>query len=398
MNQVLMVIGGNWEQRKLVETAKEMGLTLVLTDPDENCAARPLADHFYVCDPRNLTFLLGIAERHRIAGVTADECDYSHYASAYIAECLGLPGDGLEAAQNTTNKAWMRERVRDADVIQPRFFPCTTLEAARRAVELIGWPVIVKPVDNRGAFGVNIARSDSELAAAFLDAVRNAHSRQVMVEAFVEGVHITVDGCFDQQGTHHNLAIASKQVLSGERPIITEVLYPADIPETTRDYVMQMNSRVVAGLGIRSGLTHSEYIVDAKERCFLVETANRGGGVLTSALIVPHMSGVDLNRLLISNALGRDFAVVPTPRKGICLLTFFVLKPGQVAEVKGLDAARNLPGVLFLRLLIKPGDVLTRPKSGAGRHGFAILEASDTAALERLRLKLLDTLEVIYAA
>ena len=293
MPKTLMIVGGNWEQQMLVETAKSMGLTIVLTDSDIDCAAKKYADFFYQIESRNLTELLSAAKKHNVDGVIADECDYSHYAAVVIAHHLGLPNDGLAAAQVTTNKAWMREKVRDAAVMQPRFFACNTLEQSSQAVKLIGLPVIVKPVDNRGAFGVSIVRSDAELEPAFLEALMNAHSREVIVEAFIEGTHITVDGICDETGRHHNLAMASKQILPGEKPVITDVVYPARLSEAWATHVYGVNQKVIAALGIHSGFTHSEYIVDEKGRCFLVETANRGGGVLTSAKILPHLAGVN---------------------------------------------------------------------------------------------------------
>ena len=392
-----MVIGGNWEQKILAETAKTMGLRLLLTDPDENCAAKMHADIFYQVEPRDLTCLLALAKEHSVAGVIADECDYSHYAAVVIAHHLGLPNDGLAAAQVTTNKAWMREKVREAAVMQPRFFACNTLEQSHQAVNLIGLPVIVKPVDNRGAFGVSIVRSNAELEAAVLEALMNAHSRQVIVEAFVEGTHITVDGICDETGCHHNLAMASKKILPGEKPVITDVVYPARLSEELTRHVYDVNQKVVAALGIHAGFTHSEYIVDDKGRCFLVETANRGGGVLTSAKILPFLAGADLYQYLILRALGQAHKLVLSPIDRQVLLTFFVFENGVVDSIQGFDAVQALDGVLHIQLLISAGQTIDRPKNGAQRHGFAILSAASAAELEQLQASVSSTLQVRYA-
>ena len=37
------------------------------------------------------------------------------------------------------------------------------------------------------------------------------------------------------------------------------------------------------------------------KRCFLVEMANRGGGVLTSSIIIKNYVGIDLSELIIKN-------------------------------------------------------------------------------------------------
>lgn len=397
MTDTLMIIGGNWEQKILVEKAKAMGLRIVLTDPSDQCAAKPLADAFYQVEPRDLSKMLKIATQEGIQGVIADACDYSHYASVVVARSLGLPNAGLEAAQHTTNKCWMRECVRDAAVMQPRFFACKALAEARKAMALIGLPVIVKPVDNRGAFGVSIVRFESELDNAFLDALINAHSRQVMVEAFVEGTHLTVDGICDEKGEHHNLAIASKTILSGDKPVITNVTYPAKISDEYKAHVLSVNQNVVKALGIRRGFTHSEYILDEKGRCFLVETANRGGGVFTASKILPHISHADLYGFLIAQALSRDAALKLAHVNDCIQLTFFVFENGFVKSIDGVDKVTALNGVLHFQLLIQEGQIINRPKNGAERHGFAIIAAQDYAALEQLKLTIDQTLEVRYA-
>lgn len=392
----ILIVGGGWEQYTLVQAAKDRGLYVVLTDADAQCASKALADVFFVVEPRDLSALLSIAKDNRIDGVIADECDYSHYAAAYIAHALGLPGDGVLPAQLTTNKAWMRNAVRNTDVMQPRFFPCISLADAQKAVELIGLPVIVKPVDNRGAFGVNIVNTLAELDGAFLEALLNAHSRQVIVEALIKGTHITVDGICDEKGRHHNLAIASKKIQDGERPVITEVVYPAQISQEWIEHVYTVNQRVVEALQITSGFTHSEYIIDDRGRCFLVETANRGGGVLTSAKIVPYLVGANLYDFLLGQALAEPISLNVNARAKAVVLTFFTFGDGLVKVVTGCTNAERLDGVLHFQLLITEGQVIKQPENGAQRHGFAILAADTVTEVEALRHEMLSLIGVEY--
>ncbi len=273
----------------------------------------------------------------------------------------------------------MRERCREQQISQPNFMLCRTVEEATEASRLIGFPVIVKPVDNRGSFGVRRVDLKENLQVAFFDAILNSNSREVLVEEYIEGTHVTVDGCVDQQGGHHNLAIATKKVTSGDKPIITEVHYPAQLSEEIVQDVLDSNSRVIEALGITDGLTHSEYIVDAKGNCFLVESANRGGGVLTSGKIVPALTGLDVSALLIANALGESFSVRLAPSGKHVMLGFFIFAPGIVLRIEGFDQAQTMDGVLYVFSMIRPGQLLTPPQSGAGRHGFAIVMGNSEA-------------------
>jgi len=392
----LMIIGASWEQVPLIKTAKKMGYCVLATSPLANSEGLLFADETAIVDPRDLREVLKIAQDFLPLGITADECDYSHYAAVYASIQLGLNNDGLVGAQYTTNKLWMREMCKKSHILQPRFMACRTFNDCKKAADLIGWPVIVKPVDNRGAFGINIANSIDELEYAYLDALMNAHSREVIVEAYIEGTHITVDGCVDQQGVHHNLAIASKEVIPGDKPIIIQVNYPASISKKNSDYILATNSQVIGALEIKAGLTHSEYILDKKGRCFLVETANRGGGVLTSAYIVPEMSGVNTNKLLINNSVGKEYNFSLKPFQGSVILKFFVFEPGFVKQILGLEKAKNIDGVQHLKLFIAPGDKLKQPQSGAERHGFVILKANNIDSINRLFKKTINSIRLVY--
>ena len=392
----LMIIGSTWEQIPLIQKAKEMNAYVLGTDPNEKAEGFKFCDETAIASPRDLEELLGIAKKFKPDGITADECDYSHFASVYISERLGLNNHGMDAAQNTTNKYIMRKQALDGRIFQPRFFSCYTYEQASAAVDSIGWPVVVKPHDNRGAYGVNIASNHDELKLAFQEAVMFSHSRFTIVESFISGTHITVDGCIDEHGQHKNLAIASKKTIQGSRPIINEVVYPAEINEEDKEHVLEVNQNVIQALGIKSGLTHSEYILDEQNRCFLVETANRGGGVWTSAIMVPILSGVNMSEILIKNALGDSFNVVPNFWKGFVSLKFLIFKSGKIKKIAGIQDAEKIKDVEALRINVNCGDTISQPTSGGERHGFVIIKSEKKEILTKTYEKVIEKIKIEY--
>jgi biotin carboxylase len=393
----LMIVGATWEQVPLVKKAKELGCEVVATAPLPEADGFAFADYAEVVDPRDLQRVLELVRKHGVNAITADECDYSNYAAAFVRNEMGWHNQGMDAVQLTTNKHWMRERCREHHIVQPRFAACRTIEEVREAADLIDFPVIVKPVDNRGAFGVRRVNRAEDLESAFLHALMNAHSREVLVEAFIEGTHLTVDGCIDASGKHFNLGIASKKIMSGDKPIITEVIYPAEISPELSAYVLESNAKVIKALNIKRGITHSEYILDSRGRCFLLETANRGGGVMTSNVIVPAISGVDISELLVREAFNEPFDVKPWKESKAAMLGFLVFPPGKVAKIEGVEAAAAQSGVLHLRMLIKEGDTLVPPQSGAGRHGFGIFLGNSREEVRALCEAANNAIKITYA-
>lgn len=370
-----MVIAAGWEQERLVGLAKVRGYWVLATAwPPSYADALPLADVGERVDPRDLDAIWRLATAHRIEAAVADQCDYSYFAAAYVNERLGVPGVTVAAAQVATNKLRQRERLAAAGIRQPRHHVCTDLAAARRAVDDVKYPAILKPVDNRGNFGVNRVDAPEQVADAFYEALANAHSRTVLVEAFIEGTMSTVEGFMFPGGRHVSLVTSSKVMLGGRKRVAMELRYPGEFaPEVQRGLVAG-NQAAMAALGYGVGPTHAEYMVTAGGEPYFIEAANRGGGVLINSHIVPAITGVDPSVLMLDHATGATLVAPPaTEPHGAAVLSFFGFRAhGEVAAVEGVDAARALPGVIALRILVSIGARIDPIVTDAHRHGFVV--------------------------
>ncbi len=391
----LLIINAGWEQEDLLQAAKDAGCYVIATNATPNAPAFHWADETYVLDPRNIDGHLKLAQEKQVNGVMADQCDYSHYAAAYIAERLGLPGSGLRAVQNATNKKWMRQTCEQAGIQQPRFFPCKYLEEAQAAAERLGYPVMVKPLDNRGNFGANQVENAGQLADAFYEAIAHAHSRECLVEKFIVGTMHTVDGFVFSDGTHQATAVASKVMLGGRKRVAMEIRYTPPIPEELIQRLKENHIAVTKALGLKLGCSHGEYMVTNEGEIYLVECANRGGGVYISSRIVPAVSGYDISMMLVQLALGE--AVLPkTPEENKVLMRFLQLEPGQIAAIENVETIRKMPGILTFKLTVGAGDQVQSITCDAGRHGFIIATGQTHEEVTALAEKARQTLSVQY--
>ena len=290
----------------------------------------------------------------------------------------------------------MRETCQKYKIKQPKFFSCHTFEQLNIACKKIGFPLIIKPVDNRGNFGVSKVVKETDLKKAFFEAVINSHSREILVEKFIEGKHITVDGCIDKDGKHHNLCIATKKIKKGNKPIILEVLYPGNLSDKQIRKIYDINNKIVKSLCIKDGLTHSEFIINKKNECYLVEIANRGGGVFTSSTIIPELTKVNTHSLLISNSLNKKFDLKISRSNNFILLHFLNFKTGKILKISGVKEILKIKNILELRLNFKKGDLIKSPTSGAKRHGFAIIKGNTRYEVNSVLKVLKSKLKIEY--
>ena len=98
-------------------------------------------------------------------------------------------GDPATAAKLAQNKIWTASLLRNAGLPTPQHQVVTTLEAARLAVQRLGWPVVLKPADRDRGEGVSVNVADeANLQRAFAIAQKASRARQVIVERQVAGV------------------------------------------------------------------------------------------------------------------------------------------------------------------------------------------------------------------
>jgi len=394
--QTILVMRALWEQVPLISRAQELGARTVVIDEREDAEGFSHADEDIVVNSlRDVNECLDVAREFQVDALTADECDYSLFTIAFLGESLSLPSPTLTTAQTTTNKGRLRHRLLD-EVEQPSFSVCSTLTEVREAAAEIGFPAIVKPVDNRGAFGVSRVSDHSELREAYLAALANSHAREVIVEEFIDGTPITVEGYYFD-GAHQTLLVGSKDTRLGNLEPNREIYYPARISDDQSAGVKKMNNSIAAAVGGSYGATHAEYIV-TENNILPIEFHNRGGGIHISAKVVPALTGFDVSTQLLADACEVGFS--QEFETGDCDESIVIhpleLPTGHIKQLHGRAKVTQRPDVLTFQPYFELGDQLTAVESPVDSHGVLITRGETIEAAKSSITKVYDELEPIY--
>jgi len=384
MSKKIMIIGVLWEQLPLVEKAKELGLkTIVTTIWDKN---KIDADVIYEIDSRNLEKLEEVYIKEKPDAIIADECDYSTYAVAFLTDKYNLPGPSLYPLTVTNNKFLQRSLVGETDVHQPQYQLCWNYECVKSAANKIGFPVILKPIDNRGSIGVLIAESEDTLRDAWFNSVSNSHSRMCIVEEFIKGGHIAVDGFVDSK-KFHALCVSTKQKYP-ESIILDKILhFPGFLDEKKVEEAIETVKKIINAIKIGYGFIHAEFIIQEEtKKIYLLEIANRGGGVHISNKILPQITGIDIQKAFIEMALGKEINLEWEGKHINKVLIYFVNPQGDKTPKQIVDQYKEK----LLALWIKPKKTLKNIKTlGAlGRAGMGILWGDNFKELNEMGIKI----------
>ncbi len=390
----ILVINLGWEQEPLLDKLANFDVEIYGVHYDTNYYKEPNYKDLLVCDIRDLEKILAFAKKTDVDAVISDECDYSHFAQAVIAQSLNIPGPRISEAQVSSNKYLQRTKANENTVLIPEFSLVISIDDIYKFVEKVSFPIIVKPVDNRGSFGVNKVNCNDDIIESYENALVHSHSRLVIVEKFIEGKHITVDGYIFKDKGIRSLAIADKILASDNRQVALDIQYPANFSDSFYDEILKINEDVNIALGYKFGMTHSEYMVTKDNKVYLIESANRGGGVYTSEIIVPNVSGIDILEQYISDVLNIDksFFNVNNIEKNKIILKFFNLKSGKIKDIKGIEKILKRKEILKFKLFVRKSDTIEPIINDANRHGFVIASNNNINIDEIVK----ENIEVIY--
>jgi biotin carboxylase len=390
----VLIINLGWEQEPLIQKFNNSEWEVFGVNGSEVYNHKEIFKEVLITDVRDLQAILNFSDKIMPDAVISDQCDYSHFAQAMVAKKHHLPGPSLEHAQISLNKFLQRERCRKGGVTIPDYKLVTDPSDIDDFIAKVGYPVITKPVDNRGSFGVVKIEKKEDILPAFFEALVNSHSRLVLVEKFIEGVQITVDGyCFDGKGK--TMALATKGMVDEHRQVAVDIKYPGDLEPSIYEKAVRNNEFTIEQLGYKFGMTHAEYMVTPKGEIYLIEAANRGGGVFTSEIIVPNVSGIDILTRYVQDCTGLASDIkYKEPEKNPVILKFFSFGPGFISEIKGRELVTGDKNVLHFRMSVKEGDLIRPITNDGNRHGFVIVKNSSN--IRKHTDEIIQKIKVVY--
>lgn len=297
-----------------------------------------------------------------------------------IARRCGLPANPTTALAAADDKLAQRHALARARVPQPEFVPIGAGEAieGHRAARLL--PAVVKPVDRTASQGVVRADTTAQLRRG-VDQVRQlvGPSAPVLVERFVPGVEVAVDGLL-HGGRLQVLAVFDKpDTPTGPTFPETLLISPARLPGEVVARVTDVVGGAVDAVGLTDGPVHAECKVDGDHAWFIELAARTIGGLCSRSL---RSAGLAVEELVLRHALGLP---VPPGRAetatGVLMLP--VTDVGHLVAVHGVERAEAVPGVTDVVIPVAPGTRLVPLPAGDRYLGFVFARAADPDACER---------------
>lgn len=377
----IMILGASILQLPAIRKAKEMGLQVITVDMDENAIG--FKEEGIICEVISTIDsekILEAAKKHNIDGIMTLASDMPMRSVAIVAKEMGLVGITEQTALNATNKAEMRQCLKESGVPIPQFFRVSSKGEYEEAIDYFKTSklkCIVKPADNSGSRGVDLLSdlSDEELISRAYE-YSKSYSRggDIVVEEYMEGPEVSVE-TLSVDGECHIIQITDK--LTTGAPYFVEMGHsePSAQPEDIKVRISEVASAAVKAIGIENGPSHTEIKV-TKDGPKIVELGARLGGDNITTHLVPLSTGVDMVECCIKIALGEKPDLERKCELGSAI-RYFKTEKGIITNIIGIEDAKKLYGVMQVSIVHGIGEKVSEIKNSIDRIGFVIAQGEN---------------------
>jgi biotin carboxylase len=330
--------------------------------------------------------IVAYAHKHPVRAILAVD-DSATVIATRAGERLGLRYNSAEAALAARNKYRMRQLLAAGGAPVPDF---SLYDAADDPVQIgagVTDPCVVKPLLLSGSRGVIRANNPAEFKAAFLRLARMLHrmqrvpdSTKILVEAYLPGVEVALEGMLDR-GTLHVLALFDKpDPLEG--PYFEETIYvtPSRLAGSVQAEIADCTARAAAALGLRHGPVHAELRIN-EAGPWIVEIAGRSIGGLCSQTL-RFGPDISLEELILRQAVGLEIESMKREDKARGVMMIPIPAAGLLKSIKGLEAAQAVPGIESVEITAQLNQPLLPLPEGESYLGFIFAGGRQPADVE----------------
>jgi biotin carboxylase len=329
---------------------------------------------------------------------------------AAVAEALGLPGVGADAARQSRNKLLMRQAHERAGVPHPRYRLVASPAEAVAAAADFGYPVVLKPT--LGAASDFVFRIDDaeEMELRYKITVEGMQQMSpylreargldlgphgVLVESFLDGhEHLFEALAWDDEvylGSAVDRVTAEGDTFEDDVHRAPTRLSRAELARVHRVIADAAHAQ-----GLRRSVMHAEVRYHGDEP-YIVEIAIRpgGGGLDLVAQVTADYSPIEAVMDVARGVKPRVHHYAPT---GVHMMgTCLICDEGQLEYVRVPAGIVGAEQTLMAVATARPGDIIRRPPHGNNVLGFLIVTGTSDEDAQRRLEDFADQIEVKLA-
>ena len=398
--KTIVLLGGGSEQIVVINICRELGYQTIVVDDNPEALGRPYADIFVNSKIKDVEQTLSLIREYKPSGIFTHAAELS-VETAYFADALELQGIGYEAALNSTLKEHRLKCFGNGGVNIPKNVSLSLsdgLEIWRKAATEIGFPIVLKPNNSKGAVGVLLINDDADLFSYYRDQRESIGADIFIAEQFLKGTEYSTETVIWRgEMLRHNLALRHYDTGDQFFPYFIEDGHsmPINIDAGVKSKIIDQIEQSRLALGIENGVLKGDVLVNSTGEVFVIEMASRTSGGRFADFVTPLQCGVNILYSLLQIAMGDEVDISTLQEKWNMGVSqrFIFPKPGDsVSQIPRAEILRYREGV---EDIVFSNDFLkTRLQNAVTSHqkraGYVICRQQDRISADRMAIKLRD--------
>lgn len=376
----LLILGANPETVPLIETAKGMGVYVVVTDYDRNAFAKRFADKRCDVDGLDVSGLVALAKQEKVDGILVGVADRLIVPYQQVCEALGLQcyGTSNQCAIFTDKHKFNRLCLEYGISPIPSFH--LGRDFCEDDLERLSFPLFIKPVDGNSGKGMSICHHKGDVEIAIEKALAFSQSGHFLVERYMDCDDMFVNFTF-KDGEFWPSAIADRHTCREQGNVSRVCLgatYPSKHVDLYFDTLHDKFCRMFHDLDVQNGvLMVSAFVEDG--RIYVYDPGFRLQGEAPN-LHIEAVNGFDQKAMLVRYALTGSMGMEDLAAMNDCRFQgkyaatiWYLAKEGTIARIEGFEKAVSDPAVVKVAQRLYEGDVVTRQVVGTEAQVLARL-------------------------
>lgn len=363
----LLLIGGLNTTADLVKLAHRNGVRVGVADYNRDTYLKGIADYSHDISVLDEDAVAGLFREEGYDGIiTAFNEMLGPYASR-IAAKVGKPFPfTVEQLKMSTNKKYFKHTCMRYGVPVPQEYVVSGIADIDRLD--IGYPVIIKPVDNASSVGVTPCYSADELKIGYGNAASHSRSGDVIVEQYlpydeINLTYIAQDGDI-QLAAVHDRYFNTEQESATKAPDL--YIYPSRYTGLFLEKYNDLVIRMLEGIGVKNGSLFIQAIMHGGE-LYCYEAGMRLNGCKTYQILEyenDYNTFEHLMEFALTGSMGEHVSFDPRFKRWYATLNVLGEPGAIIAEIKGEKALNTYPWLIHIAKRYRPGDTI--PSDSAG--------------------------------
>lgn len=368
----IMILGASATQLPLIKQAKKTGLYTIVASIPGDYPGFAYADKVSYVNITDRDAVLEEAKKEKIDGIVTTGSEIAVRSVGYVNSRLGLHGISEDSSLLVTDKAKMKQAMKDYGVSTADFRIVHNSEEAERACAEIGFPVMAKCTDQAGSKGISRVMNSTELQEAVENAFSWTKNDYIVIEKFIDGYEVGMDGYVDDDENclcfPHNMMTYNNGKTNV--PIGHSIPYRVT-SQNDYDNLLEEAKKCAKALQLKGCFFNTDVMI-SNGKAYIIEMCGRTGATCIPE-ILSAFCGYNYYEKMLLNALGMPVNMDFT-QKCACAAGYITSKrDGKVKELPILSDKERRDATYTFDVSV--GDDVRKFRLGSDRIGEVICTA-----------------------